>query len=68
LLAGIVVGLLGALVSPIFLPGVMQGVMSGSPAAYLLVTAASGIAQIVLGPLIPALLTVLYFDYAAPPA
>jgi hypothetical protein len=67
LLAGIVVGLLGALVSPIFLPGVMQGIMSGSPAAYLLVTAASGIAQIVLGPLIPALLTVLYFDYAARP-
>lgn len=65
LLAGIVVGLLGALLSPIFLPGVMQGVMSGSPAAYLLVALAAGIAQIVLGPLIPTLLTVLYFDYAA---
>jgi hypothetical protein len=65
LLAGIVVGLLGALLSPIFLPGVMQGVMSGSPGAYLLVALAAGIAQIVLGPLIPTLLTVLYFDYAA---
>jgi hypothetical protein len=65
LLAGIVLGLLGALLSPIFLPGVMQGVMSGSPGAYLLVALAAGIAQIVLGPLLPALLTVLYFDYAA---
>jgi hypothetical protein len=65
LLAGIVVGVLGGLLSPIFLPGVMQGVMSGSPGAYLLVALAAGIAQIILGPLIPTLLTVLYFDYAA---
>jgi hypothetical protein len=65
LLAGIVVGVLGALLSPIFLPGVMQGVMSGSPGAYLLVALAAGIAQIVLGPLVPTLMTVLYFDYAA---
>ncbi|MDQ6794392.1 MAG: hypothetical protein M3067_06175 [Chloroflexota bacterium] len=65
LLAGLVVALIGGLVSPIFDPGVMQGVLSWSPWAYLLVTVVGGIVQIVLGPLIPALMTVLYFDYAA---
>jgi hypothetical protein len=68
LLASLVVGTIGGLFSPIFLPGVMQGMMSGSPGAYLLVAIAGGIAQVVLGPLIPTLLTVLYFDYAARPA
>jgi uncharacterized membrane protein YjgN (DUF898 family) len=65
-LTALVVGLIGGLVSPIFLPGVMQGVLTGSPAAYLLVAVVSGLVQIVLGPILPAVVTVLYFDYAQP--
>jgi glycerophosphoryl diester phosphodiesterase family protein len=67
-LAGFVVGLIGGLVSPIFLPGILQGVLAGSPAAILFVTIVSGAAQILLGPILPALVTVLYFDYARQPA
>jgi hypothetical protein len=63
-LASLVIAILSGLVSVIFLPGVMEGLMSGSVASILLVTLGSGVVQVLLGPLVPILLTVLYFDYA----
>jgi hypothetical protein len=63
-LASLVVGVLSGLVSVIFLPGVMEGLLSGSVTSLLLVTLGSGLVQVLLGPIVPTLLTVLYFDYA----
>jgi hypothetical protein len=62
-LATLVVGVIGGVVSVIFLPGVMEGLLSGSLSSILLVALGSGIVQVLLGPVIPVLLTVLYFDY-----
>jgi hypothetical protein len=63
-LATLVVSVISGLVSVIFLPGVVQGIMSGSLTSLLLVTLGSGLVQILLGPLLPILITVVYFDYA----
>jgi hypothetical protein len=62
-LATLVVGLISGLVSVIFVPGVMEGILTGSLTSLLLVTLGSGIVQVLLGPIVPILLTVLYFDY-----
>jgi MFS family permease len=63
MLGGLVVGVIGGLVSPIYLPGVAEGFLNGSVISYVIVGLGSGLVQILLGPLLPALLTVLYFDY-----
>jgi len=63
-LALLVVGVISGLVSVMFLPGVMEGIMSGSLTSLLLVTLGGGIVQLLLGPLLPILMTVLYLDYA----
>lgn len=64
LLASVVISVIGGLVSPFFLPGVMEGVMTGSPTTYIFVTLVSGVVQVLLGPIIPIIVTLLYFDYA----
>jgi membrane-anchored glycerophosphoryl diester phosphodiesterase (GDPDase) len=63
-LATLVVGVISGLVSVMFLPGVMEGILTGSLTSLLLVTLGSGVVQVLLGPIVPILLTVLYFDYA----
>jgi hypothetical protein len=62
-LASLVVGVIGGLVSVIFLPGVMEGLLTGSLVSVLLVTLGSGVVQVLLGPILPILLAVVYFDY-----
>jgi hypothetical protein len=63
LLATLVVGVISGLVSIIFVPGVMEGILSGSLTSLLLVAIGSGVVQILLAPIIPILMTVLYLDY-----
>jgi hypothetical protein len=62
-LGGLVVVIVTGLFIPIFIPGVVQGLLTGSPAALLLVMLGSGVAQLLVGPILPILVTLLYFDY-----
>jgi hypothetical protein len=39
--------------------------MTGSPAAYVAVAIAGGLAQTIVSPIFATLMTVLYFDYTA---
>lgn len=64
LLGGLVVGVIGGLFSPIYLPGIAEGILTGSVVSYVIVGVGSGLAQILVGPILPTVLTVLYFDYA----
>jgi len=65
LLVGLVIGIAGLVVSPVYIPGVMEGFLEGSPGSYIVVAIIGGAIQIALGPILPTLLTVLFFDYAA---
>ena len=64
-IASLVVGVVGGFISPIYIPGVAEGILSGSPSSYLLVAIVSAVVQVFVGPIFPLLLTVLYLDYAA---
>jgi len=63
LLGGLVVGLISSLFSPLFLPGIAEGLVTGSVVTYAIVGLGSGIAQVLLGPIVPTVVTILYFDY-----
>jgi hypothetical protein len=63
-IAGLVIGLVGGLVSPMYVPGVAEGVLSGSLSSYMLIAVVTALVQVVVGPVFPTLLTVLYLDYA----
>jgi hypothetical protein len=63
-LGGLVVGLVGGLLNPVFIPDVAAGLATGSAWSYTIVGAVSGLAQVLVGPILPTLMTVLYFDYA----
>jgi hypothetical protein len=63
-LATLVVGVVSGIVSVMFLPGVMEGILSGSLTSLLLVALGSGALQVLLAPIIPILMTVLFLDYA----
>ena len=65
LLLGIVTGLIAGIINPFLIPGVSEGVLRGSLASYAVAAVVSGIVQILLGPIFPAVLTAIYFDYAA---
>ena len=66
LLTGVIIGLVTGLVSPVLIPGVMEGLLSGSPATVLAVGVVSGLTQLLVGPVLPIVVTLLYFDYARP--
>ena len=63
-LGSLVVGLLAGIVNPVYIPDVAAGLAAGSVWSYTVVGVVSGLAQVLVGPILPALLTVLYFDYA----
>ncbi len=63
-LAGAVVGVIGLVVSPAYLPGVFEGLMSGSVGSFAFVALVSGAVRTLVGPIVPVLMTVLYFDYS----
>lgn len=63
-LGSLVVGLVGGLLNPVFIPDVAAGLATGSAWSYTIVGAVSGLAQVIVGPILPTLMTVLYFDYA----
>ena len=60
------VSLIGSIITPILLPGVYQGLMTGSFGSYVAITLIGALMQSVVGPILPTLLTVLYVDYSAP--
>ncbi len=60
-----VIAVIGSVVSPALIPGVFEGLMSGSIGTYVLVTVMNGIVQTVVGPILPVVITVLYRDYSA---
>jgi hypothetical protein len=53
---------------PMLLPGVYAGLIRGSVSSYLQVAIVGGAVQVVLGPIVPTLMTALYFDLGARPA
>ena len=61
LLVGLVIGVLSIVVTA-FLP--IQGVLAGSVVDYVVATLLLGAVQLVLGPISPILMTVLFFDLA----
>jgi hypothetical protein len=63
-LGSLVVGLLAGIVNPVYIPDVAAGLVAGSVWSYAVVGVVTGLAQVLVGPILPALLTVLYFDYA----
>jgi hypothetical protein len=65
LLAGLVVTIIASVATPLYVPGMMEGIISGSVGSFVLVALVSGAIQILIGPIVPTLLTVLYFDYEA---
>jgi hypothetical protein len=65
LLAGLVITVIAGIATPVWLPGVMDGIISGSIGSFVLIALVSGAIQILLGPIVPTLLTVVYFDYQA---
>jgi hypothetical protein len=66
-LATLVIGVITTVVNPLFLPGAMEGYLTGSSAIPIVVTALSGVVNAVVTPILPALITVMYFDYARGP-
>lgn len=65
LLAGLVVTVIASIATPAYLPGLMEGILTGSVGSFVLVALVGGVVQTLLGPILPTLLTVLYFDYMA---
>jgi hypothetical protein len=65
LLAGLVVTVVASIATPVYLPGLMDGIINGSVASFVVVALVGGAVQTLLGPIVPTLLTVLYFDYVA---
>jgi hypothetical protein len=65
MVATLVLGLLGSVINPLYLPGMFEGFMSGSLAAYLVFALVSGAVNALIGPIMPILLTLLHRDYAA---
>ena len=65
LLVGLVFGIIGLVVSPVNIPGVMAGYLEGSLGSYVVLAIVGGAIQIAVGPILPTLVTVLFFDYAA---
>lgn len=65
LLAGLVISVIASVATPVYLPGMMDGIISGSVGSFVLVALVTGAIQTLLGPIVPTLLTVLYFDYVA---
>jgi MFS family permease len=65
LLAVVVISFVSGLVSPFYLPGVASGFFTGNSWTYVTVTVAGAVIQVAIGPILPTLLTILYFDYAA---
>ncbi len=65
LLAGLVLTIIASVATPLYVPGLMEGIISGSVGSFVVVALVSGAIQILIGPIIPTLLTVLYFDYQA---
>lgn len=63
LLAGLVVTVVASFATPVYLPGLMDGIINGSVGSFVVVALVGGAAQTLLGPIIPTLLTVLFFDY-----
>ena len=67
-LAGMVVVVITTVVSPLYLPGVTEGILSGSAASYFVVVVVSGLVNALVSPILAIILTVVYFDYARGPA
>ena len=65
ILAGLVMTIIASVATPLYLPGMMEGIITGSMGSFVLVALVSGAVQILVGPIVPTLLTVLYFDYEA---
>jgi len=62
-LGAMVVGLGASIINPVFVPGLFEGLMTGSLTSYVVIAVVSGVVQALLGPIMPTLITVLYFDY-----
>lgn len=64
-LAEALISVISSVVNPLVVPGLFEGLVSGSISSYILLTAVSGIIQTLAGPILPIVVTVLYFDYSA---
>jgi uncharacterized membrane protein YvlD (DUF360 family) len=62
-LGAMVLGLGASIINPVFVPGLFEGLITGSLTSYVVIAVVSGVVQALLGPIMPTLLTVLYFDY-----
>jgi hypothetical protein len=64
-LGSLVVGVAAGLLNPVFLPDVAAGLATGSVLSYAIIAVVAALAQTLFGPVLPTVLTVVYFDYAA---
>ena len=65
LVAWIAISVLTSIASPLYLPGMMEGLVTGSTTTYLVLGLVSAAVNTLVTPILPILLTLLYFDYAA---
>jgi hypothetical protein len=65
LLGFFAISVVASLAAPFYVPVMFQGLFSGSVGSLVLVTLISAAIQSILAPIVPTLLTVLYFDYVA---
>jgi hypothetical protein len=63
-LAILLVAVLGGFAPMLLLPGLYQGLMTGSTVSYVELALVGGAVNLVLGPILPTLVAVLYFDLA----
>ena len=63
-LAFLLVAVLGGFAPMLLLPGLYQGLMTASVASYVQLALVGGAVNLILGPILPTLVAVLYFDLA----
>ncbi len=62
LVIGLVVGILSSVITFFVMPTYFEGILRADVGAYLVATLLTGLVQVVLAPLVPAVITLLYFD------
>ena len=67
-LAILLVAVLGGFAPMLLLPGLYQGLMTGSVASYVELALVGGVVNLFLGPILPTLVAVVYFDLARGPS
>jgi len=67
-LAVLLIGLVGSFMPMLLVPGLYRGLLTGSVDSYVQLALVSGAVNLVLGPILPTLVAVLFFDLAREPA